>query len=232
MQKNLNKLKKGEIFFGEVKDTQGHEQKGERPLLVISEDSFNAGNDFVLVMPLSNKGRKSDDAFEIETVNGNVKGYVLTQHISPYYEDFITSNSLKVDVVDFAVQSTIVKVFEMYNAITAITSYKANNFQQGDIVKATVAGKRINAVVLSESSFNQVHNTVWVAPIVTAKTKQLRGDHVLIQEFSDEINSKYSYVLCEHVKNIEIKARKVEKIKKTITNNELKKCNEALSTFL
>jgi mRNA-degrading endonuclease toxin of MazEF toxin-antitoxin module len=233
MYSKLKYLNSGDIILGEVKDAKGHEQNGYRTLLVISDSSFNEANDFVIVMPLSRTGRNNEnDAIEVKTVHGNVEGYVLTQHIAPFYEGNITVPSSKVKVVDYATTNTMEKAFERYNAITAYTKYLAVNLSQGDIVKTIIGGKKINAVVLSENSFNNIHNTVWVAPITVTTIKHSRDDHVLIKEFTDEEASKYYYILCEHVKNIDIQAREVEKSNLMITESELTSCLNALNKFI
>lgn len=45
---------RGEVWLGDLGPTRGHEQSGKRPLLIFSEDAFNAGPaGLVVVLPLT-----------------------------------------------------------------------------------------------------------------------------------------------------------------------------------
>lgn len=49
-----------EIWLADLGTGRGHEQSGQRPVLVVSEDAFNAGlSGLVMVMPLTSKVGKS-----------------------------------------------------------------------------------------------------------------------------------------------------------------------------
>ncbi len=49
---------RGEIWLANLNPTQGHEQRGIRPVLVISDDAFNHGPaDLVIVLPLTTTDR-------------------------------------------------------------------------------------------------------------------------------------------------------------------------------
>jgi mRNA interferase MazF len=51
---------RGEIWLADLGLTQGHEQAGRRPVLVVSDNSFNAGpSGLVMVIPLTSKVKKS-----------------------------------------------------------------------------------------------------------------------------------------------------------------------------
>jgi mRNA interferase MazF len=51
---------RGEIWLVDLGVTRGHEQAGQRPVLVVSDDAFNAGPaGLVMVLPLTSKVRKS-----------------------------------------------------------------------------------------------------------------------------------------------------------------------------
>lgn len=51
---------RGEIWLADLETGRGHEQSGQRPVLVISEDSFNSGlAGLVMVIPLTSKVKKS-----------------------------------------------------------------------------------------------------------------------------------------------------------------------------
>lgn len=49
---------RGEVWLADLDPTRGHEQKGKRPILVISEDLFNQGPaGLVIVLPLTSTYR-------------------------------------------------------------------------------------------------------------------------------------------------------------------------------
>lgn len=51
---------RGEIWLADLETGRGHEQAGQRPVLVVSDDSFNAGlSSLVMVVPLTSKAAKS-----------------------------------------------------------------------------------------------------------------------------------------------------------------------------
>lgn len=51
---------RGEIWLSDLGTTRGHEQAGQRPVLVVSDDAFNAGPaGLVMVVPLTSKVKKS-----------------------------------------------------------------------------------------------------------------------------------------------------------------------------
>ena len=51
---------RGEIWLADLGTGRGHEQFGQRPVLIISEDAFNAGlSGLVMTVPLTSKVAKS-----------------------------------------------------------------------------------------------------------------------------------------------------------------------------
>ena len=51
---------RGEIWLADLGTGQGHEQSGQRPVLVVSDDAFNAGlAGLVMTVPLTSKVAKS-----------------------------------------------------------------------------------------------------------------------------------------------------------------------------
>jgi mRNA interferase MazF len=50
----------GEIWLADLGTGRGHEQSGQRPVLVVSDDAFNAGlSGLVMTVPLTSKVAKS-----------------------------------------------------------------------------------------------------------------------------------------------------------------------------
>lgn len=58
----------------------GHEQKGQRPALVLSCNDFNFLSNLVLVAPITHT--KKDNVFRIEIENGHkINGYIMCDQI-------------------------------------------------------------------------------------------------------------------------------------------------------
>jgi mRNA-degrading endonuclease toxin of MazEF toxin-antitoxin module len=54
---------RGEIWLADLGTGRGHEQSGQRPVLVVSDDAFNAGlAGLVMTVPLTSKVAKSKTA--------------------------------------------------------------------------------------------------------------------------------------------------------------------------
>jgi mRNA interferase MazF len=53
-------LSRGEVWLADLGTGRGHEQSGQRPVLVVSDDTFNQGPaGLVMVIPLTSKVKKS-----------------------------------------------------------------------------------------------------------------------------------------------------------------------------
>lgn len=49
-------MKRGDIYLVSLDPTQGHEQNGRRPVLIVSPEAFNRLTDTPLVAPITNGG--------------------------------------------------------------------------------------------------------------------------------------------------------------------------------
>jgi len=50
-------IKRGDIYLVSLDPTQGHEQRGHRPVVVVSPDAFNAATKLPVVLPITNGGK-------------------------------------------------------------------------------------------------------------------------------------------------------------------------------
>ena len=50
-------MKRGEIWLVALDPTQGHEQKGRRPVLIVSPDAFNRVTKVPIVLPITSGGK-------------------------------------------------------------------------------------------------------------------------------------------------------------------------------
>ena len=71
---------RGEIWYVNLSPTRGHEQRGQRPALVVSVDRFNQGPaDLVIVAPLTTTDRGIPLHVAIEPPEGGVRTRSIIQ---------------------------------------------------------------------------------------------------------------------------------------------------------
>jgi len=51
----LARILRGEIYWADLSPARGHEQAGERPVLIISHDVFNERSGTVIVLPITSQ---------------------------------------------------------------------------------------------------------------------------------------------------------------------------------
>jgi len=49
-------MKRGEIYMVDLEPTKGREQRGHRPVLVVSPDTFNRATGLPVIVPITNGG--------------------------------------------------------------------------------------------------------------------------------------------------------------------------------
>jgi len=70
---------KGDLVILTFDPQAGHEQKGRRPALVVSNKTFNRVVGFALVCPITNTNR--DFPFHIKVDGEQIGGYILTEQV-------------------------------------------------------------------------------------------------------------------------------------------------------
>ena len=70
----------GDIVFIDFDPTKGHEQKGYRPAVVISNDIFNKNTKMVIVCPITSNDKDFPTHYNLKN-SKKVKGSVLCEHI-------------------------------------------------------------------------------------------------------------------------------------------------------
>jgi len=70
---------RGDIVTADLNPVRGHEQKGLRPLLVISHLDFNAKTGLAVVCPITSKIRSSP--FEVKVLGKQTTGVALAHQI-------------------------------------------------------------------------------------------------------------------------------------------------------
>jgi mRNA interferase MazF len=54
----LARILRGEIYWANLNPTRGHEQAGERPVLIISHDIFNERSGTVIALPITSRPQR------------------------------------------------------------------------------------------------------------------------------------------------------------------------------
>lgn len=75
----MNKPKQGEIILIDLDPAKGHEQKGYRPALVVSNKDFNNASNLVWICPITKT--KREKPMDIPLNGTKTSGYVLCEQI-------------------------------------------------------------------------------------------------------------------------------------------------------
>lgn len=66
--------RRGEVWFADLNPTRGHQQRGTRPVLVLSVDTFNAGPaELVTVLPITSTVRPIPSHVEVLAPEGGLE---------------------------------------------------------------------------------------------------------------------------------------------------------------
>lgn len=72
--------KQGDIVFLDFDPTKGHEQKGYRPAVVVSNDVFNKNTKMVILCPITSNEKEFPTHYLLQN-SKKVKGSILCEHI-------------------------------------------------------------------------------------------------------------------------------------------------------
>lgn len=59
-------LRRGDIVWADLRPTQGHEQSGKRPVLILSRDIFNSRSQTVIAMAITSQEPKAGYPFTLK----------------------------------------------------------------------------------------------------------------------------------------------------------------------
>ena len=100
-------FRQGEIYFTDLNPTKGHEQRGSRPVLVVSNNDFNVLTRLVKVVPITTKIK--DFPTHIKLPQGlKTTGQILTQQ-----ERVIDLNNRHYRYVEDCPKETLEDVLEL-----------------------------------------------------------------------------------------------------------------------
>ncbi|MGL4609164.1 MAG: type II toxin-antitoxin system PemK/MazF family toxin [Trueperaceae bacterium] len=75
--------RKGDFIYLSFDPQVGHEQKGRRPALVVSNDLFNKATGLAMVCPITNTDRKIPFHLAIPKIS-SLTGFVMVEQIKSY----------------------------------------------------------------------------------------------------------------------------------------------------
>ena len=79
-------MKRGDIYLVSLNPTEGHEQQGTRPVLIVSPDKFNALTKVPIVVPITsgrNFARTAGFAVSLDSAGTRTKGVVRCDQPRP-----------------------------------------------------------------------------------------------------------------------------------------------------
>ena len=99
-------MKRGDIYMVSLNPTQGREQQGHRPVLIVSSTQFNAATKLPVVLPITNGGdfvRRIGFAVEIT----GIKTTGLVRCDQPRVLDLAERHGRKVDTLPSALLNDV-----------------------------------------------------------------------------------------------------------------------------
>ncbi len=107
-------MKRGDIYMASLNPTQGREQQGHRPVLIVSPTEFNAATRLPVVLPITNGGdfaRRIGFAVEIT----GIKTTGLIRCDQPRVLDLAERGGRKVDTLpDALMDDVLAKVATLF----------------------------------------------------------------------------------------------------------------------
>jgi len=102
--------KKGDLVILTFDPQAGHEQKGRRPALIISNEVFNKALGLAIACPITNTNR--DFPFHVEVNSEKLTGFIMTEQIKS-----IDFKARKVKFVEKVDQNTLNQVLGITESI-------------------------------------------------------------------------------------------------------------------
>ncbi len=100
----------GDIVFVDLNPTKGHEQRGRRPAIVVSNNVFNKNTKMVIVCPITSNNKAYPTHYLLED-SKKIMGSVLCEHIrSIDYEE------RKIVFVEKSSENDLLSIMMLINA--------------------------------------------------------------------------------------------------------------------
>ena len=102
--------KQGDIVALSFDPQSGHEQKGRRPAIIVSNKTFNQHLGLAFACPITNT--KRDFPFHIKVESENITGYIMAEQMKS-----IDYNSRNIKFIEKANQQTINQILGIIDSI-------------------------------------------------------------------------------------------------------------------
>jgi mRNA interferase MazF len=102
--------KKGDFIYLNFSPQAGHEQKGRRPALVVSNDLFNEGTGLAIVCPITNTNRNNPFHLPLPATS-KLTGFVMVEQVKSY--NYRTRNA---DFVEHAPEDLLADALAILDA--------------------------------------------------------------------------------------------------------------------
>lgn len=97
-------MKRGDIYLVSLDPTQGHEQQGTRPVLVVSPDKFNTFTRVPIVVPITSGGAFARNAgFTVSLAEAGTRTTGVVRCDQPRPLDLAARNARRLEAVPQAI---------------------------------------------------------------------------------------------------------------------------------
>jgi mRNA-degrading endonuclease toxin of MazEF toxin-antitoxin module len=111
-------VKRGDIYLVSLDPTEGHEQQGTRPVLIVSPDKFNALTKVPIVVPITSGGsfaRTAGFAVSLDSAGTRTKGVVRCDQPRPI--DLSARKARKLESVpDAIVDDVLARIVTLFSS--------------------------------------------------------------------------------------------------------------------
>ena len=97
-------MKRGDIYLISLESAFGHEQKGTRPVLVVSPDKFNAFTRAPIVVPITSGGKFAREAgFTVSLMDSGIRTTGVIRCDQPRTVDLVARGARRLESVPAAI---------------------------------------------------------------------------------------------------------------------------------
>jgi mRNA-degrading endonuclease toxin of MazEF toxin-antitoxin module len=109
-------MKRGEIWLISLDPTSGHEQKGRRPVLIVSPEAFNRLTKLPVVVPITSGGSFARTAgFAVPLTGAGTKTTGVVRCDQPRVLDFAARGAKKLETIpDVIVDEVLAKLIPIF----------------------------------------------------------------------------------------------------------------------
>ena len=101
-------MKRGEIWLVSLDPTSGHEQKGRRPVVIVSPDAFNRITKVPIVLPITSGGSFARTAgFAVSLTGAGTKTTGIVRCDQPRALDLATRGGKKLESISDALMNEV-----------------------------------------------------------------------------------------------------------------------------